>query len=105
MAISAKKAAYKEKKAKAAELAKLRRQQKAALTRMIKKAREDGTFDSLPDDIKAKCLKHEAKREKAAYFYNQWKRSKHTPHVVKRWRVLMNYPCNTSNQFKYSLIL
>lgn len=46
---------------------------KAALTRMIKKAREDGTFDSLPDDIKAKCLKHEAKREKAAYFYNQWK--------------------------------
>ena len=95
MAISAKKAAYKEKKAKAAELAKLRRQQKAALTRMIKKAREDGTFDSLPDDIKAKCLKHEAKREKAAYFYNQW----------KRWRVLMNYPCNTSNQFKYSLIL
>ena len=73
MAISAKKAAYKEKKAKAAELAKLRRQQKAALTRMIKKAREDGTFDSLPDDIKAKCLKHEAKRDKAAYFYNQWK--------------------------------
>ncbi|WP_249518499.1 hypothetical protein [Escherichia coli] len=45
----------------------------AELTRMIKKAREDGTFDSLPDDIKAKCLKHEAKREKAAYFYNQWK--------------------------------
>lgn len=61
------------KESKAAELAKLRRQQKAALTRMIKKAREDGTFDSLPDDIKAKCLKHEAKREKAAYFYNQWK--------------------------------
>ncbi|MGC6745397.1 hypothetical protein ACP0HM_16460 [Escherichia coli] len=67
MAISAKKAAYKEKKAKSRRTSQTTPPaKKAALTRMIKKAREDGTFDSLPDDIKAKCLKHEAKREKGS---------------------------------------
>ena len=45
---------------------------------MIKKAREDGTFDETPDRYQSKVQQtREAKREKAAYFYNQWKRSKH----------------------------